>query len=374
MEDLSALVIGSSSSEICGVRDYAGRMSDELLNQGISITTCWWNRAPNESLSKTSTSANTWQLRVNRHIADMRPSAIVLHYSAFAFSFRGIPICFRGLMKALDPDIPLITILHEYAYPWHRNRWKGIVWGISQRAVLRILVRNSTSLVVTTSQRRDWIASRRYLPDRPTAVSPVFSNLPPPTSRTLSKGSKILIGLFGYGQEGTTIELTLQTLARIHELGFDADLRLLGSPGAHSPIGHLWRAIAAKLKVLEYVDFTGVLDAQVLSDSLASCDILLLMDTDGPTARKTTLAASLGSGRPVIAIDGPNAWSDIVESNALIVTEPTVAALSVAIITLVNDPDESSLVGRRGLSFAGMYMSLSRSTKVITDLIEASVC
>ena len=70
-------------------------------------------------------------------------------------------------------------------------------------------------------------------------------------------------------------------------------------------------------RVGDALSFSGPLPAQDLSDELAACDLLLFADDPGPSSRKGTLAASLASARPVIAIDGPQGWSELAEAGAV---------------------------------------------------------
>ena len=121
---------------------------------------------------------------------------------------------------------PLVTLLHEYAYPWGRAGLRGAVWALTQRAVLIEVVRASTALDVTADFRAERLASRRWLPRRPVVVAPVFSNLPEPArapgaepAKGGAGGETRVVGLFGYGAEGTEVELVLDALRLLREPG-----------------------------------------------------------------------------------------------------------------------------------------------------------
>ena len=45
---------------------------------------------------------------------------------------------------------------------------------------------------------------------------------------------------------------------------------------------------------------------------------IALVDEEGPTSRRTMLAAALAHGRPVVATDGPNRWDAPVTEGAIV--------------------------------------------------------
>lgn len=102
---------------------------------------------------------------------------------------------------------------------------------------------------------------------------------------------------------------------------------------------------------------------------LAACDVLLFADIAGPSSRKTTLAASLASGRPVIAIDGPACWSELIQYEAAQVVQPTSPALADAIGAILGDEGSGETLGARGRAFAEQRMSVERSARVVSALI-----
>jgi glycosyltransferase involved in cell wall biosynthesis len=89
-------------------------------------------------------------------------------------------------------------------------------------------------------------------------------------------------------------------------------------------------------------------------------------------SRKTTLAASLASGRPVLAVDGPQRWAELVEAGAAMIASPTADALADAIAVLLQDESARERLGARGQSFA-RDMGLGRSAKVAAGLIDAII-
>jgi glycosyltransferase involved in cell wall biosynthesis len=230
-------------------------------------------------------------------------------------------------------------------------------------------MRASTAAIVTVDSRVQWLASRRWLPKRPVALAPVFSNLPPATDEPPTDRSRHMLGLFGYAYEGAAVLLVLDAIRALKDRGVEVQLSLLGAPGRSSSSAEEWLTAARARDIAPALSFSGTLAAQDLADALAACDVLLFTDASGPSSRKTTLAASLASGRPVVAIDGRHRWSEIVRSRAAEVVEPTSNALAEAIADLLADESRSERLGARGRVFAEQKMSVARSAGVVRALL-----
>jgi glycosyltransferase involved in cell wall biosynthesis len=230
-------------------------------------------------------------------------------------------------------------------------------------------MRASTADIVTTDSRVNWLTSRRWLPKRQVLVAPVFSNLPPPVAGTRPERQTQVLGLFGYSYEGAAVSLVLDAVRHLVERGVKVQLRLLGAPGRSSPAGETWLRVARSHSLDHALSFSGILSGHDLSNALASCDVLLFADIAGPSSRKTTLAASLASGRPVIATDGPACWSELIQYDAAYVVQPTPDALADGIYALLTDETLRETLGTSGRKFAEQRMSVTRSAKVVTALL-----
>jgi glycosyltransferase involved in cell wall biosynthesis len=264
-------------------------------------------------------------------------------------------------------------VLHEYAYPWGRSGARGTTWALTQRVALSQLMRASASVVVTVDFRAEQLASRRWLPRRPVAVAPVFSNLPQARAgRAEAVQGAPTVGLFGYAAEGVEADLVLDALELRAREGRAVSLRLLGAPGVDSPGGQAWLA-GASARGLEAPSFSGKLAAQDLADALADCGLLLFADSTGPTSRKTTLAASLDSGSAVVAIDGPQSWRELVDDGAALIVAPNAQALARALAELLEDELRRAELGARGRAFARREMALGTSAAILAGVLERAI-
>jgi len=231
------------------------------------------------------------------------------------------------------------------------------------------VMRSSAAVLVTTSWRAEWLRSRRWLPSRPVAFAPVFSNLPPPAGKAHPDGRPPAVGLFGYNLRPTAIALVLDALAVLQREGVKAQLLLIGAPGPDSPVARAWLE-QARARHLEHAPvFSGTLPAQELSDRLAECEVLLYAEPAGPMSRKGTLAASLASGRPVLALDGPRTWRELVAADAAVVVAPRLDALAEALSRLLTDAQERESFGARGRAFAAQTMTPAYTAGVLRAAI-----
>jgi len=366
-------VVGISTDATCGVRDHATLLAAALAQEHMACSIHWLTREE-QALAAARAEVAAWTERLAIELAVRRPDAVLLHYSAFTYSYKGVPLLLRTVLAVLrELGVPLVTVLHEYAYPWGRSGARGALWALTQRAALLQLMRASAAVVVTVDFRAEQLASRRWLPRRPVAVAPVFSNLPQPRAeRAGAAQGAPAVGLFGYAAEGVEVELVLDALELLARGERAVGLRLLGAPGPDSPGGQAWLA-GASARGLERPSFSGKLAAQDLADALADCELLLFVDSTGPTSRKTTLAASLDSGSAVVAIDGPQSWRALVDDGAARIVTPNAAALARALAELLEDEPRRVELGARGRAFARREMALGTSAAILAGVLERAI-
>lgn len=366
---LRIAVVGVSEAATCGVRDHATLLSGALRASGAVCSTHWLTRTEH-SPRGCRREFKAWTDRLRGELESERPDAILLHYSVFSYSYRGLPVFVAPVLAALRASgRPIVGLLHEIAYPWRIGGLRGAVWAFTQRALSIELMRSCAAVVVTAPFRAEALRSNRLLPRRPIYLAPVFSNLPPPRAlpRSGREGAHS-VGLFGYAYEGAAASLVLDALRLLGERGLPARLVLLGAPGPSGAAAERWRAGAAARGV--ELSFSGVLSAAELSDALAACDALLHPERSGATSRKGTLTGSLASGRPVVALDGPLAWDELIDARAAEIAHGDPRALADKLEPLLRDPAWREEVGARGGEFARTHMSVERSAEVVTEAIE----
>jgi glycosyltransferase involved in cell wall biosynthesis len=366
---LHTAALGVSTTAICGVRDHGALLAEALGREGCSCSTHWLDRQ-GESLGEARAQVGAWTRALPAELAGARADAALLHYSVFSLSYRGLPLFTHPVLAAVrKAGLPLVTILHEFVYPWRRDGLRGTAWALSQRALLIDVMRASDALVTTTDFQAEWLVSRPWLVKRPVAVAPVFSNLPAPAARPRGDSAVPRIGLFGYAYGEATVAPVVAALRTLQDRGVEAQLQLLGAPGESSTAGEEWLNAARDAGLSRAPSFSGMLAAQQLSDALAACELLLFVDPLGPNSRKTTLAASLASGRPVLAVDGPRCWAELAGAGAAKIVPPQPQALADALAGLLEDARSRELLAARGLAFAERSMGAPRAARTIAALL-----
>lgn len=367
---MKALTIGISEPGVCGVRDHSRILDRELAHRGWRIVREWWNRsASHQSVAGLHAAGRRWRSAVAGALARGQPDVVVWHYSVFSHAWRGMPTLVPATASLLGQGpAPVLAFLHEYAYPWGRRGWRGVLWAASQRAVLPTVVGAADALMTTLVRRAEWLSSCAWLPDRPVRAVPVFSNLP--DIGPVETGNTLTVGVFGYSAEHAPVELIVEALTSLRAHVPDAHLCLLGAPGEDSGAGARWCRAAARSGWSEQaLRFTGVLDAGELARAIRACHLVLFADPGGPSARKGTLAAALAAARPVVALDGPDTWAELRAQRVVRVVPPNSSDIAAALSSLARCRDERRALGKRARSFYEQRQHPSIVTEQVADLL-----
>lgn len=362
------LVVGTSATAVCGVRDCAATLAPALEAAGAEVETDWWERDSADGPRRTLRTASRWMERVAT--ATAQADAILWHYTCFSYGPRGLPLAVPSVARALGASrTPVVGFLHELAYPWRTRGWRGGVQAATQRLALERVVRRLAGVVVTEDARGDWLAARRWLPGRPTLAVPVHSNVPVVAKEHDRNGAAPTVGIFGFAAETPDIDATVGAIASLRREGLPAELILIGAPGPASPQAQQWRSAAAAAGVRDGLAFTGVLPVEEVSRALARLDVVLLPDRGGPSSRRGTLAAALAHGKAVVAVDGPHRWSAGVRDDAFVVSQPGASELATRIGELLRQPELRRAQGERAREFYERAMAPSVTAPLLLDFI-----
>lgn len=350
-----------------GVRDYGHLLGDELRRRGKPVDEVWVVNDGHRLVGSLRASARLlgWGLRVPSD------TQVVWHYSSFAYGWRGIPL--PGVVLGLllgTRGIQVLTVLHEPAYPWGRRGMRGRLQAVTQWMALPLVVLGSSAVVVTTARRA---ALLRRLPRplrREVHDLAVFSTVEVATvgagQPEGEHGSSL--GLLGYTGDGARPDLLFEALGA---LGPPPGLRvvLIGAPGPESPDGCLWTQLAAAAGLADIIEFTGVVPPEELSRRLQACDMAVLLNEYGPSSRRTTLAVALAHGMPIVALDGPDGWSELALEGAALIVPCEPQALATALDDLLADPSRRRDLGLRARRFYEHRMGITRVADAITEVL-----
>ena len=361
------LVAGVSREAVCGVRDHASILSAAMAEQGADVSVVW-----HDDLEGSGPALGGLARELERNCRDKGRVVVLLHYSVFAFSWRGIPVGVPFFaLRLRHLGLPVVLFAHEFAYPWGRRGWRGTLQALTQRVALVPLVAASRAIVVTTPERVQWLQTRRWLPRRPINCTPIFSNIGPVPGSDHVDEVPGRVGVFSFGAESLEAETVVSAIADLRAAVPGAHLVLIGAPGPNSPAGRRW-AHAAEAAGCPLM-FTGVIDEAEVSRQLSSCRVVAFPDPAGPAPRRGSLAAALAHGKAVVALDGPQRWEDLVTAGAVVLAQPTRNALGAALRQLLDDEPLRASVSSKARAFAQERLSPVRAAKVVLDLARSAV-
>lgn len=362
--------IGVAPATASGVRDYGVLLTAELERNGLRTAEHWFDNPGDRLVPALRTSAQLIALALRVRAKE----SVIWHYSPVPYGFRGLPGpgVLIGVMLRIR-GCKVVSMLHELSYTYRpgldppQARVKAGVQGLALRAVLA----GSTEVVVTTEHRAAALRARSRGRDGKVHVIPVFPTIAvehSPSVTTAAPDSRFIVGVPGYAGDGVRADLLIGALPL---LGQPLDVRvvLLGAPGADSHDGRRWLSLAAEHGVEESLEFTGIVDASELSRRLSESTVVVLVNEEGPSSRKTTLAAALAHGMPVVSLDGYNRWDDLVASGAVWVVPSDAAALASSLIRLRDAPPERAALGAKGARFAAAHMSLFGAGGAFFELV-----
>ncbi|HEX4467395.1 MAG TPA: hypothetical protein VH025_09425, partial [Solirubrobacteraceae bacterium] len=175
------VTVGMSTSVSCGARDHAKLLSGALERLSGEPSPMYWLERRDLSASGSRREIGRWTDQLALSLRAEAATVAVLHYSVFSYSHRGVPLFADRVLRTLRRSrVQVLTVLHEYAYPWQARDPRGNVWALTQRAALVDVLYTSDAALLTAELRVPWLSTRQWLPRRPIAVAPVFPNLPPP--------------------------------------------------------------------------------------------------------------------------------------------------------------------------------------------------
>ena len=363
-----ATVVGLVPSGASGVRDYGRLLAEELCRQGI-LTDEMWLVSDGRQVWP-SLMASRRLLRWALSAPDNR--AVLWQYSAFAYTARGVPLpgVLFGLVLRLR-RVPVVTVLHELAYPWGRRGWRGLVIAVGQRVALGIVLAGSSVIVVTTEHRKKAVQRPAWnFRGQKVHALPVFSTMGVGTEAE-SQDSLLTVGVIGYSGEDARPALFFAALPYVRSTQ-SLRIVLLGAPGPRSADGRRWMELARIAGVADLLEFTGVVSTAELRRRMSGCDVVVLVDEEGPSSRRTMLAGALAHGRAIVATDGSHRWERLVEQGAIVVVPPRPADLGLALRRLLEDRSERMALGARARALYHQEMSIERVGEAIATLLTAA--
>lgn len=185
MNALIHLIPDWPASEPNGVRDYASVLQQALRERhGIGGGFIALRGAATAHMSLFVAATPTPDAlgeALNRAAGQIKPSALLLHYSGYGYARRGAPLWLPDLLRRAKRqcNLRIFTMFHElYATgrPWQSAFWLGPL----QRHVAHAVARESAARMTNRQSYARWLDSRAEPRASVTAHLPVFSNVGEP--------------------------------------------------------------------------------------------------------------------------------------------------------------------------------------------------
>ncbi|MHB8510949.1 MAG: glycosyltransferase family 4 protein [Actinomycetota bacterium] len=344
-----------------GVGDYASHLSTALRSRGNEVSVLC-DASIEVKDQHAHASIRNWDRsginEITSVVSGSKPDVIIWQYNPFQFGRSGVGFSARRLARDLRRVAPLIIIAHELWYPWGRSGFKGAVWASSQRIQFASLLEFASKVVVTTPARKDslqhWFRRRAtdisYIPIGSNIVHRPINASDVVRARFGIASDAIVIGHFGSIGDGRDVRPLIDASKMLRQR--DVHVLFVGRTGIDPPR-------------VEGAHSTGPLDASLISEYLAACDLYAFIEPLGPTPRKGSLLAAMGAGLPIIALDGKN--TDPIFATSMKLVPP--GSFAKAVEELIDHPELRAALGVRAKELVQKEFSWSRIADDLLGLI-----
>lgn len=285
-------------------------------------------------------------------IEEFQPDVIMFCGGDAAYLYRKV----KDLADRADARI-VLYITDDYVLP---RRTKNLAGNILRRWVRREFqsMGAKASLVLTIGELMSTVYQKEFGLKSTPIMNAVDVPVGPPAPALRAEATCPFVFLYAgslHSQRWRPISQLIARLKSLNESGqCSSRLIICGSP----PEPHVLQVLTQP----PHAEFIGLLSPAELREQTRRADALVHVESDAPEAiaatrlsLSTKIPEYLISGRPVLAI-GPPAIASIrylAETGAArIVGNNDVAALDAAILSLVNDPQESAILVDRAFRLA----------------------
>lgn len=300
------------------------------------------------------------------------PGRILLQYTPHAFGYKAmnVPLCAWLWARPRMLDV----MFHEVAYPFVAGQpLKHKVLASVHRVMASLLLRAAERVFISVP---GWESLLRPLASRfPTPIwMPVPSNMPTniepgavaQVRARLPRDVRRVVGHFGTYSSGITDALE-PALVEILAGGSDIHCLFLGRGSSEFGASFVSRHPALSGRVTA----TGALEAPAAAAHLACCDVMVQPYPGGINSRRSSAMAALAQGRAIVT--NPGEWCEPIWRTSGAVELVPCARLGAMSLSLLNNPEQQSEVGRRGASLYQACFALEHTVRAVRTMTIASL-
>jgi len=311
MTEKCVALLGRKDEPTDAVEEYCQYLGDALRTHGFEMQLArvpWAEKGWPVALRELTQKAIQWH-----------GAWALVQYTALAWSERGFPLRFLGVLKALRPAGARIVVVYHDVEPYAGKRAVDKLRRHAQLRTMREALRFADLAVFTVPiEKLSWI--RR--PARNALFIPVGANLPSPESAWVRKPLNSLrtptIAIYGItGGDAGVAEIEHITTAMEYLTQRVGKVRLLVF-GRNSDSAGL--GLRAKLqKIAVELEILGLLPADKVVERLRMSDVLLFV-RGAISSRRGSAIAGIACGLPVVAMVSPETAPPITEAGIVLLS------------------------------------------------------
>jgi glycosyltransferase involved in cell wall biosynthesis len=293
---------------------------------------------------------------LRRRAQEWRGAWVLVQYTALAWSARGFPVRFPGILTILKAAGARVGVVFHDVEPYGGAR---VIDRLRRRAQLQVM-RKALGLAdhavfTVTMERISWMKQDCGK----ACFIPVGANLPisagANSRKDISKDRKLSVAVFSItgGDSGrweieNIVEAVRFAASRV------GNLRLIvfgrHALNAEAELKHRFRDSTVELHV------QGVLPGEAVARSLCAADVLLFVR--GPiSTRRGSAIAGIVCGLPVIAFEGPETGAPITEAGLALFSPQRKGDLGNVLVRVLEDEHYRASLAQRSLLAQQQYFS-----------------
>lgn len=383
-----------------GEADHALHLSRRLAERGLAIrvlTTC--RSEPHESFPfEVDDRMVDWSWkelpRLWRSVKKFRPEGILLLYSGWTYGGHPMITYLPALLKMFSPKVSFVTQFETEYEPLHaslpvRAALKTLEWCAGpQRCnyILGTLLNASDHLVVLSERHRARIVEQfptlaaKSLVIPPPPILPMAPE-PQPGQRDRLRQSlglapdDFILAYYGYVYPGKGVETLIDVVRLLRQRQSRARLVVVGGGINLSNLSPYAQSLFDKVEQLGLTDsitWTGEYqwDSPQPSSYLFAADACVLPFDEGVTLNRSSLAAAVTHGLPIVTTRAEPLESAFVDGQNVILCQPKDSAAMVrAIESLMENPSLRLSLRQGAVALADEWFSWRKAVNRTIELL-----
>jgi glycosyltransferase involved in cell wall biosynthesis len=311
-----------------------------------------------------------WGVRTARevlqHVSELKPDVVLVHFVPQLYGWNGAKPGLAILLQMLRRrGFRIVTVGHEFSAPFGLSP-KLAMWSMIHRLLLRMVVRASRQVVLTTPMRCD-IIQRRFASRRGDILTiPIGSTVPVlETDRACDREEfdrahgirqgELVVATFGSPMPAV-VAMYGGVFRELSASGIPFRVMVIGKSGEQ-----FRRSLLEHWESSDGTYCTGPVSNAELSRLLSRCDLYVTLYPDGASTHRTSLLAGLAHGLPTVSNRGTSTEPYLVSSGAIALIDDPARGGDVSVVReLSRHAELRARLGERGRKFHDEHHSWSQ--------------